>query len=46
MTSKITKENAPKFIDEARDTTTRARDYKEYEAMLIDMLKAEFEGKE
>lgn len=41
--TKITKENASKFIEEAKlDNAQRARDTKEYEVMLLDFLNEQF----
>lgn len=43
--SKITKDNATKFIEEARqatDTSVKAKDTKDYETMLVEMLREEF----
>ena len=44
---KITKENAVKFIEEARqatDTSVKAKDTRDYEVMLVEMLREEFKG--
>lgn len=44
---KITKENAIKFIEEARqatDTSVKAKDTRDYEVMLVEMLREEFKG--
>ena len=44
---KITKENAIKFIEEARqatNTSVKAKDTRDYEAMLVEMLREEFKG--
>ncbi len=44
---KITKENAIKFIEEARqatDTSVKAKDTRDYETMLVEMLREEFKG--
>lgn len=44
---KITKENVTKFIDEARqatDTSVKAKDTRDYETMLVEMLREEFKG--
>lgn len=44
--TKITKDNVDKFIEEARsaDSKERARDTKDYEAMLMEMIREEFKG--
>lgn len=46
MATKVTKDNAEKFIEEARsvDTKERARDTKDYETMLMEMIREEFKG--
>ena len=46
MTSRITKDNVDKFIEEARsiDSKEKARDTKDYETMLIEMIREEFKG--
>ena len=47
MTSKITKDNVSKFIEEARlehKGDVRARDVKDYETMLMEMIREEFKG--
>lgn len=44
---KITKENTIKFIEEARqatDTSVKAKDTRDYEVMLVEMLREEFKG--
>ncbi len=45
--SKITKDNISKFIEEARlehRQDVRARDVKDYETMLMEMIREEFKG--
>lgn len=47
MASKITKDNVSKFIEEARleyKQDVRARDVKDYETMLMEMIREEFKG--
>lgn len=46
MATKVTKDNAEKFIEEARsvDSKERARDTKDYETMLMEMIREEFKG--
>ena len=47
MASKITKDNVSKFIEEARlkhEQDVRARDVKDYETMLMEMIREEFKG--
>lgn len=42
---KITSENVSKFIEEARiDKKQKAKDTKDYEAMLLDFINEEFKG--
>lgn len=43
---KITSKNVDKFIEEAHscDSKERARDTRDYEAMLMDMIREEFKG--
>lgn len=42
--TKITKDNVDKFIEEARacDSKERARDTRDYETMLMEMIREEF----
>ena len=44
--TKITKDNVDKFIEEARsiDSKAKAKDTKDYETMLMDMIREEFRG--
>ena len=45
--TKITKDNVTKFIEEARlehKQDVRARDVKDYETMLMEMIREEFRG--
>lgn len=47
MANRITKDNVSKFIEEARlehKQDARARDVKDYETMLMDMIREEFKG--
>lgn len=46
MATKVTKDNAEKFIKEARsvDSKERARNAKDYETMLMEMIREEFKG--
>lgn len=46
MATKVTKDNAKKFIEEIRsvDSKERARDTKDYETMLMEMIREEFKG--
>lgn len=46
MATKATKANVEKFIEEARsvDSKERARDTKDYETMLMEMIREEFKG--
>lgn len=46
MAIRVTKNNAEKFIEEARsvDSKERARDTKDYETMLMEMIREEFKG--
>ena len=47
MASKITRDNVSKFIEEARlehKHDVRARDVKDYETMLMEMIREEFKG--
>lgn len=46
MATKVTKDNVEKFIEEARsvDSKERARDTKDYETMLMEMIREEFKG--
>lgn len=43
---KVTKDNVNKFIEEARsvESKEKARDTKDYEAMLMEMIREEFKG--
>lgn len=43
---KITKDNVDKFIEETKacDNKERARDTKDYETMLMEMIREEFKG--
>lgn len=43
---KVTSKNVDKFIEEARacDSKDRARDTKDYETMLMEMIREEFKG--
>lgn len=42
---KVNQETVDKYIDEARlDTEQRARDTRDYEIMLMDFIRKEFEG--
>lgn len=44
--TKITKDNVSKFIEEARNAGTKekAKDTKDYETMLMEMIREEFKG--
>ena len=44
--TKITKDNVDKFIEEARriDSKEKAKDTKDYETMLMEMIREEFKG--
>ena len=44
--TKITKDNVDKFIEEARsiDSKGKAKDTKDYETMLMEMIREEFRG--
>lgn len=44
--TKIAKDNVDKFIEEARsiDSKEKAKDTKDYEVMLVEMLREEFKG--
>ena len=44
--TKITKDNVNKFIEEARgiDSKEKAKDTKDYETMLMEMIREEFKG--
>ena len=44
--TKITKDNVDKFIEEARniDSKEKAKDTKDYETMLMEMIREEFRG--
>lgn len=46
MVTRVTKDNVEKFIEEARsvDSIERARDTKDYETMLMEMIREEFKG--
>lgn len=46
MTTRVTKDNVEKFIEEARsvDSKERAKDTKDYETMLMEMIREEFKG--
>lgn len=46
MATRVTKDNTEKFIEEARsvDSRERARDTKDYETMLMEMIREEFRG--
>lgn len=47
MASRITKDNVSKFIEETRPEhkqNVRARDVKDYETMLMEMIREEFKG--
>lgn len=46
MATRVTKDNVEKFIEEARsvDSKERARDTKDYETMLMEMIRVEFKG--
>lgn len=47
MASKITRDNVSKFIEEARlehKQDVRARDVKDYETMLMEIIREEFKG--
>ena len=46
MVTRVTKDNVKKFIEEARgvDSKERARDTKDYETMLMEMIREEFKG--
>lgn len=46
MATKVTKDNVEKLIEEARsvDSKERARDTKDYETMLMEMIREEFKG--
>lgn len=43
---KVTSKNVDKFIEEARacDNKDKARDTKDYETMLMEMIREEFKG--
>lgn len=45
MATRVTKDNVDKFIEEARsiDSKERAKDTKDYETMLMEMIREEFE---
>lgn len=44
--TKVTKDNVDKFIEEARniDSKEKAKDTKDYETMLMEMIREEFKG--
>ena len=44
--TKITKDNVDKFIEEARsiDSKEKDKDTKDYETMLMEMIREEFKG--
>lgn len=46
MTSKVTRKNVDEFIEEARgiDSKEKAKDTKDYEIMLMEMIREEFKG--
>ena len=46
MATKLTKDNAENLIEEARSigSKERARDTKDYETMLMEMIREEFKG--
>lgn len=46
MATRVTKDNVDKFIEEARsiDSKERAKDTKDYETMLMEMIREKFEG--
>lgn len=46
MATRVTKDNVEKFIEEARsvDSKERAKDTKDYETMLMEMIREEFKG--
>ena len=46
MATRVAKDNVEKFIEEARsvDSKERARDTKDYETMLMEMIREEFKG--
>lgn len=46
MATKVSKDNAEKFIEEARsvDSKEKAKDTKDYETMLMEMIREEFRG--
>lgn len=46
MATRVTKDNVDKFIEGARsiDSKERAKDTKDYETMLMEMIREEFEG--
>lgn len=46
MATRVTKDKVEKFIEEARsiDSKERARDTKDYETMLMEMIREEFKG--
>lgn len=46
MATRVTKDNVDKFIEEARsiDSKERAKDTKDYETMLMEMIREEFKG--
>lgn len=46
MATKVTKDNVEKFIEEARsvDSKERAKGTKDYETMLMEMIREEFKG--
>lgn len=46
MATRVTKDNVDKFIGEARsiDSKERAKDTKDYETMLMEMIREEFKG--
>lgn len=46
MATRVTKDNVDKFIEQARsiDSKERAKDTKDYETMLMEMIREEFKG--
>ena len=46
MATRVTKDNVGKFIEEAKsvDSKERAKDTKDYETMLMGMIREEFIG--
>lgn len=46
MATRVTKDNVEKFIKEERsvDSKERAKDTKDYETMLMEMIREEFKG--